>query len=705
LATAVQKRRAFWLTGAVSETERDRALLLNEHGIAVQFFTSIDAFLRELDIRRAGIIIVSDHELPAVTRNVIHMLMNTPEIQGAKMIFNCSEGAHEIRMLAAGAGFRDIIPESLDDSHWLQRFRFATASRPAEFRQPPVQATMHMISALALPARIVWVSPGQIRLECRVRPPVGSTFSLSGPLADAFGVSALSLTVRSTERSNLLYRFSDALICDWSVPASSKPIAESVLNEIRREDTGPRCRVFVAIQNSGLRREVLSRFEDPRFEISSAIQKHSIAHDPRFFSPDLVLIEGSLCSLENEHFTSMMGHLPEHAAIVIFGKVANFSLLRAKYAPRTIILLNSVPRDITTSALNRFMPVRRKIEDLTRINGSYLASESPYSVAEVLFSARLNRIHPTAASLTLPFQVSNFALARVDSPFIRKSTGSSLLLKVTRVFRIPDGQTGLISNLAEAGDPEQRDMKFLWRTEGYLADAGRIEQTQLADAIIDLQRDALKPFLPAGRQTSAQQQQADVAFYRIPVVVPPPPSAQPVALLDRAEAMEEQAEANIMRQVRNQPMPAAERLAAGDTVSTSASSSASGPANDAGREFVKMAHRFAEPAIDTMHGEDRINIRDEISPMLEAAGDLKDEFVQGIREGVRSDTFRSLTAIFVVILILVTVLWMVGTYIAPAWEKSGMQYSDRLKEFAPHLKNNQRTGGQRSGGQSGGNGN
>lgn len=689
MGTAVQKRRAFWLTGAVSEIERDRALLLNDHGFEVQFFTSIDSFLRELDVRRAGIIIVSDHELPAATKNVFHMLMNTPEIQGAKMIYNCAEPETDLRMLAAGAGFRDIIPESLEDAHWLQRFRFATASRPAEFRQPPVQATMHVISALTLPARIVWISPEQIRIECRVRPPVGATFSLTGALADACGVSALSLKVRATERSNLLYRFSDALICDWSVPASAKEIAAEVLRNIRLQDPGPRCRVFVAVQHSGLRREVLSRFEDPRFEIASAIQKHSIAHDPKFFSPDIVLIEASLCALDNEHFSTMMAHLPEHAAVVIFGKVANFAALRARFAPRTIIALGAVPRDITTSALNRFMPVRKKIEDLSKINGSWVPSESPFSVGAVSFSARLNRIHPTAASLSLPFQVTNFALARIDSPFIRKSTGASLLLKVTRVFRIPDAQAPLISDLSESGDPEQRDMKFIWRTEGYLADAGKDEQAQLARAVIDLQKDALKPFLPvqALARSQIQAQQADVEFYRIPVVVPPPPAAQPVAVVAKAQTMEEAAEEHIMRQVQPLTTPVAMRAVSGE--------SAVPPPSTTGREFVKMAQRFAEPAIDTMHGEERINLRDEISPMIEAAGDLKDEFVQGIREGVRSDTFRSLTAIFFVILVLVVGLWLVGNYIAPAWEKSGMQYSDRLKEFAPHLKNAPRPAGQR----------
>src|SRR5690606_33454565 len=100
--------------------------------------------------------------------------------------------------------------------------------------------------------------------------------------------------------------------------------------------------------------------------------------------------------------------------------------LRATYPQRAIVMLTSVPKDITTSVLNRFMPVRRKIEDLTLVGGSYLPTESPFSVAEINFPARLSRIHPSAATLAVPFPIANFALARIDAPFIRKSTGRKL---------------------------------------------------------------------------------------------------------------------------------------------------------------------------------------------------------------------------------------------------------------------------------------
>jgi hypothetical protein len=677
LATAVQKRRAFWLVDIVSARLRDRALLLHDNGIEVQFFTNVDSFLRELDVKRAGIIVVSDYEEPASTEKVLSVLMNTPEIQGAKMIYICKAAQTDLRMLAAGLGFRDVIPEDLEDRQWLQRFRFATAARPAEYRQPAIQTSVHEISGVSLPARVVWISDTQIRVECRLRAPVGASFSFSGPLAQAFGVSSLSLTVKSTARSNLLYRFSDALICDWTISASHKERAGQVMKAIRTEDPGPRCRIFVAVQNSVLRREILSQFDDPRFEIATAMQKQSIASDPRFFSPDMVLIESSLCSLTDNSFVSMMDHLPEHTAVIIFGKIENFSALRARYSPRTVVMLTSVPRDITTSALNRFMPIRLKIEDVSASGGSYLATGNPMSIGEVSFSARLNRIHPSAIGLALPFPVANFALVRVDCPYIRKSTGRNMLMKVTRVYR----------NMADS------TLSHAYQIDGYVADASPADQRRLADTIVATQTEALKIYQPDGGTRQ------EVSFYRIPVAVPPPPQrdeqqvqqvqqapAAPVrkpivpAVASIAEATESarQIAATIVDSNRSEQ-------SASMAVGSSYRSEAPVQKNTTGKDFVRMAQRFAEPAID-LDDDDQFKLKEELAPMLEAAADIKDEFVQGIRDGVQSDIFKSIAAIFLTILSLVTVLWIVANHIAPAWEKSGMQYSERLKDFAPHLK-------------------
>lgn len=628
---------------------------MHAQGIDVQFFTNLDSFLKELDVRRAGIIIVSDHEEPLATEKVLKTLMNTPEIQGAKMIYICSAANLDLRMFAAGLGFRDIIPDDLEDRQWLQRVRFASAGRPVDFRQPAVQTTMHQISNISLPGRVVWISPTLIRVECKAKPPTGATFNLSGPLADALGVSALKLTVQSSEKTNLLYRFSDALICRWSIPASSTERSAKVLNAVQSEDPGPRCRIFVAVKNSSLRREILSTFDDPRFEIATALQKNSIANDPRFFCPDMVLIESTLCSLENDQFTSMMMHLPEHTAVIIFGKVEKFSEIKAAYAPRTVLTTTTVPSDIVASTIKRFMPIRKKLEGMTELTASHLSTENPLSVAEVSFNANLIRIHPNAISLSLPFSVSNFALARIDCPYIRKSVGRNLMIKVTNVFR------SMINS----------EMNHSYQIEGYLADTSVEEQRRLADSIFESQIESLKSF------KSPDAERHEVSFYKIPVALPPPPKrpVQAIATVFATEA------------VAAMPENATMGKASGETY-TAGIAPTNRPIPAPAKEFVKMAQRFAEPAID-LEDEGRFILRDEIAPMWEAAGDIRGDFVQGIRDGVQSDIFKSIVAIFLTILGLLTVLWVVANHIAPAWEKSGSQYSDRLKEFAPHLQQKQ----------------
>jgi hypothetical protein len=695
LTTSVQKRRAFWLVDSVTSRMRDRALLLHAQGIDVQFFSNSDSFLKELDSRRAGIIIVSDHDTLLATEKIFTLLMNTPEIQGAKMIYSCSSASYNLRMFAAGLGFRDIVPEDLDDRHWLHRIRFAVASKPIDFQQPAIQTSMHQISALSLPTRIIWIAKDTMRLECRARAPIGSSFVLSGALADAFGVNSVSLTVRSTTKSNLLYRFSDALICEWSVPNSAKERTTEILRNISAEDPGPRCRVFVAIQNPSLRRELLNQFDDPRFEISTALQKNSITNDPKFFSPDMVLIESTLCSFEDEQFSVMMQNLPEHTAVAIFGKLENFSSIRTKYAPRTILTMNSVPKDIRASALNRFMPIRQKIDDLALIGGSYIPSENPLSLGEISFSTRMTRIHPTAVTLGLPFPVANFALARIDCPYIRKSTGRNLIMKVTSVYRSSADQS----------------LKHSYIAEGYLADASPEEQKLLAETIVTTQTDALKNFQPEIKQKQ------DISFYRIPIAVPPPPEKRapqqatvpredtssnaerhahvaapvpvpaplPVPIPVAAVAVTNDAVAKKIEHETSvaEPRAAELRAVSGEVFTSSRPAGQKQPFQD--KDFVKMAQRFAEPAID-LEDAGRGDFRDEVGPIIEAASDIRDDFVQGLKEGVQSDIFKSIAAIFLTILGLVVGLWLIANHVAPAWERSGSQYSEGLKELAPRLR-------------------
>ncbi len=678
----------------VTARMRDRALLLHAQGIEVQFFSNTESFLKELDSKRAGIIIVSDHDTILATEKVLTMLMNTPEIQGAKMIYSSSIDHNELRMFAAGLGFRDIVPADLEDRQWLHRIRFAAACKPIDFQQPAIQTSMHQISALTLPARLVWIAKDTIRLECRARAPIGSSFVLSGALADAFGVSNIHLTVRSNTRSNLLYRFSDALICEWSVPASAKDRTKEILRQISAEDPGPRCRIFVAIQNTSLRKELLTQFDDPRFEISTALQKNNIANDPKFFSPDMVLIESSLCSSRDDQFGTMMRHLPEHTAVAIFGKLDNFSSIRTKYAPRTIITMNSVPKDIRTSALNRFMPIRQKIDDLAVIGGSYIPSENQMSLGEISFSTRLTRIHPTAITLGLPFPVANFALARVDCPYIRKGTGRNLIVKVTNVYRSTADQS----------------LKYSYIAEGYLADASPEEQRLLADTIVTTQADALKMFQPETKQKQ------EISFYRIPVAVPPPPSKrdQPMiplragpyeAEVTKPKSVPEPVPIPVPRPIVAVVAPAASQSVAkkdegqffvqetaitaigavsGDSFAAGSASRQQQQQPFQDKDFVKLAQRFAEPAIDLE--DERNDFKDEVGPMIEAAGEIRDDFVQGLKEGVQSDVFKSIVSIFFTVLALVVGLWLIANHVAPAWERSGSQYSEGLKELAPKLR-------------------
>jgi hypothetical protein len=330
------------------------------------------------------------------------------------------------------------------------------------------------------------------------------------------------------------------------------------------------------------------------------------------------------------------------------------------------------------------MPIRQKIDDLAFIGGSYIPSENHMSLGEISFSTRLTRIHPTAITLGLPFPVANFALARIDCPYIRRSTGRNLLMKVTNVYRSSADQS----------------LKHSYIAEGYLADASPEEQTLLADTIVTTQADALKIFQPDNKQKQ------EVSFFRIPVAVPPPPSKRelPTTPLRQAK-LETETYAAKPAPVTVPPLPATIAVATPvvakrdenqainqnavvGSISAVAGDSLGGIRNPnqpfQDKDYVKLAQKFAEPAFD-LDDANRNDRRDEIGPMIETASEIKDDFVQGLMDGVQSDVFKSIVSIFLTILALVVGLWLIANHVAPAWEKSGSQYSEGLKELSPKL--------------------
>ena len=479
MTAKVKKQRTYWLAAQITSVLQDRATLLLERGYEVSFYNSLADLASFLNRRRAGIIIVSDDFGDQETETIVKSLMAMPEVEGARMVMVRYGHSEALNVLAGCANFRDLIPAELDAKQWVSRFVYATGGSPTPYVQPAGQVTLNNISAMHLPARITRLSGSTINIECRARPPVGTTLSLHGPLAVAAGVNSISLTVVETQRRNLLYRFSDGILATWQVPSAAKPKVLEILTQLHSQDTGPRCRVLLAAQTAVVRGKAMAMFAGPRFELSTAMRKQGIVDSANFFTPDLLIIESDLCiEGDGKRFHQLMDCLSLEATVLIIGPLPDFAALSAAWPMRHLMIAADVPADLPALMESRYL-VAPQISVLPGADRTAnIMKKHPFSRGEVSFPVRLHRIHSQAVQVAMPYIIGNFALARLETPLLNKTIGRSPFIKVTATYE----------------DTHPGAAPFTHLAEGYFADLSINEQRTLAGALVQLVTASLNRF-------------------------------------------------------------------------------------------------------------------------------------------------------------------------------------------------------------------
>ncbi len=480
---------------------RVRATLLGEKGFTVQFFNNIDSFQSALERQRVGVIVVSDDGNETVTERMLRILISIPDIQAAKLVMVRNTHSDRLNFLAAAANFRDIIPADVDEAMWVTRFLYATSPRALPYSQPIGQISVQSQAALALPCRITWASETLLRIECRMSAPVGSELALRGPIAEALGMSSIPVKVKETQKSHLLFRFSDALIVEWTNAPGIKERSETVVAAIKQTDPGHRVRIFVAVKSARIRQDIITRFSDPRFEITTALQKNSILHEPKYLTPDLVFFEEALLEHDDgELFMGMLAALPKEAVIVIVGRESGNIGVAPKAGERKVIQIPKIPTNLSTSVLAEFIPKEESFASHLQREGWNVAGSHSYSHGEIVCPAKLTGIHPLSAQVTVPYPVGNFALARLDAAPVTKVIGRKPFIKLTSVYENRHPSAGVYTKICDA----------------YLAHLDSEEQKAFARNLSSMVTDTFNALDPAGIFRLAKK----------PAAVAPPP--QPI---------------------------------------------------------------------------------------------------------------------------------------------------------------------------------
>lgn len=659
MSEQAKKRRTFWLADAMTPLLRDRALLLNEKGYEVHIFTSLSGFLVELTTKRPSVIVVSDGGDERVTIRTLKSLIGLPEVQGSRMVMVSTTASEQAAFLAASGNFRDIIPANLEEKLWLTRFIYATAGRAMPYVQPAGQMTLNNISALSLPGRLTWAGERHLRLECRARPPAGAVINLRGPIADTLGIPGVSLKVIATERSHLLYRFSDAITCEWSVPLTAKPRMDALLDELKKADPGPRNRVFLAIQTPEMRTEALALFNEPRFEVKSALSRQSMVDEPKFFTPDIVIVEASLYREDASRFSQMLQAVSSSATVFVIG--IKEAIAENLSTTKQIVTLSKLPRSLTSSPFARYLPEPVPAREPNGERGAYISSGHPLSFAEINFPARLHRLHPLAAQLALPFPVGTFALARLDSPLVHKMLGRHPYLKVTAAY----------------ADTHPDAAPFIYAIDCYLADVDQEERRIIATELSQLMSQNLATFDPTGSftggRTGGDVRTPELGSLKSRLVAVPNSSRPILGAAAQQSSLQSSAQAARILEPQLPQTPAA-KLDLVAPVPTPPP--APPPAHTSGPHGVV---RTPTQQLAALAAAQKLREEAEVDSLTSA--------VRPVRVSVKTKEL-SLGQILLAIAALVAVgglIWGVYVAVAANVNKSGSVYSDQLKKFAPHL--------------------
>jgi hypothetical protein len=555
------KRRIYWLTESVDEVARRRAGLLQRQGFEVRFFSDLSGFKSQVEKIRPAIIVLGVGDDEDVTRRTIRTIAAMPEISTAKMILVGPFFKEAVTTLASCNNFRDILPiehsasespnhlgpdpEGSADS-WTQRFIYSTSGRPKAYRPPLGQITASLSTDVGVPARITWITPEKLCLESRARLAVGADIRLGGQLAAFYGVPFLSAIVESVRREKLRYHFSEAHVVSWTSPLGSSEKTTKLFRELGESTAPPRVRVYVAVQDPTVRGLVMAQLKLGPFEIAIALKKQAIADEPRFFTPDLIILEDKLTTPDNYPLlTSMIESLPPQTSLIILGKEANIEDLKLLFPQRRIAQLQDLsPLDLELGLA----------KELTKVIGntstgkdeppsaSYLPPTNILSEAEIQLSGRLLKLHPAALQVALPYPVSRYALMRVMNPLTTEAFGRSPFVKVTAC--------------SSAGN-EDGDGNFQHKLDCYLTDVNSDELRSFARTIWQMVTTSLVKFLPEKEAAAIIAWTKDAnpfpLFAWTAKTETRPEIAEPQSLAKESMPVEERSKTDAVRGLSTQP--------------------------------------------------------------------------------------------------------------------------------------------------------
>lgn len=467
------QRNIYWVCTRPSPQVNEKVEILRRFHIEVTMIPDLLTLTKVYSQKRLNTILVNDDLIDRNVADSLQKILIRPDYAGVRLILSSNGRSQEFTRLAVALGFRDIIPLDLDPEEWIRRYVFAAAGQPSDLVDPMPQLSLRNIAALHVPARISWISQKELWLETRLVPPVGSLLNLTGGITEMLGLNHLSVKVLEHHQTHLHYRYSDALLCRWDFPRTAQDKQEVLLSFIREQKEAPPHRIYNVVRSQALRKELIKQLDPRHYHLYVALNKTNMVNEPRYISPDAIVIEDVMCLGPNRAaFKEMLDQLPRPIPIFVIGSQVHAETFRELLHKFSITTLPALP-----ASFGSFLTEKVGPPYVLREGATFVAKNHQLSYAQVVIPARLTAIHPRAVQLALHFPLGRFGICALESSPFTQVLGRKVHIKVIQ------GRQKLETGIED----------FPFHINGLIVDLQKQERLNLAQYLITYFQQKLFP--------------------------------------------------------------------------------------------------------------------------------------------------------------------------------------------------------------------
>ncbi len=434
MSSEKQQSRVIWFATSPQQYHRSLFEKISTRGIAVEFVNTLEALELSLRHKRSSVILLSDIGEDLYIESQFKKIIALPDTAGIRLILDQSENKKPLADLALLNGFRDILPSTLSENEWLDRFVFSAAVSPFRFTLPRFQLAINSTGYLEIPACVTLLSPHQIRIETRLDPEIGTELTLRGELPLALGKEYITVKVLSKDQNHLNYRFSQAMNVEILLDGQSKAELEHFIARFQAYQIVAPKRVFIVMAHAVERPKLIGHYLSGGHIVRTAISRTSVFEYPKYFTPELVIIELKFCQGNNlSLFEKMLASLEAQTLIAIVGddpEGLDLTTIKAQYPTLRFVVAQFLSAD--PDSFIKLLPLKVPAPGVVEIPLYH-----PLTSAQIRIAVQLTKLHPQVGELRSQVKIANFSLAKLNYQDLNDCLGHSPIIKTTSSSLIP----------------------------------------------------------------------------------------------------------------------------------------------------------------------------------------------------------------------------------------------------------------------------